>query len=619
MDKIEELKKLKDLLDNGFISKEEFNSLKAEILSIAKPAAQEVEEIEKDEVVVPPSNPKNDSALQPEMPTPENLEKEADVSLNSDFISIEDMEEEFSKDEIFSKEDVKKEDVKREDVKEEEVKKEDKIYEIKLKCKKCNKEISKYIEQSNKGLCIDCKEKSLQIPKLTYLFLLLLIPLIWWVFKDSSSEDNPRIVNPSQSVIDRSGDGSSNNYDTENVVLKTFFNPVRFYKIDYPDNLKQGKPSWNNDGISFKSDNGKENLSVYSSILRYPTLKEKYNSEIKEQDYEVTYKVFKGDWYAISGYIKNTNDIFYLKCYLSKEQDETRTLILTYPESKKNIYNSILSKILDSFTDTEIKNAELQETYESSTIPINSHYVDLKLIAVSCYEGNECKFEFQNSDSKTLFFDWYLEPTNAEKDSYESVFMTNYGTGYNGFNKYYGKKFRVYYNNNDNSPGTCKDDDDIGLICTKILNMYLIDRLNSSVTDLIHPKSGTINGTDVIIRQKPNSSSKILGSFKKSGEQITIIDEYVSQNTSQALLSEDIDISDGNTNKMLHKGKALNILSNEDSLYLISVEDDQKDYKLKVTPNYIEFVEDKWFRIIRTSGETGWVLGKFISVEKTND
>lgn len=124
--------------------------------------------------------------------------------------------------------------------------------------------------------------------------------------------------------------------------------------------------------------------------------------------------------------------------------------------------------------DVSISEGSPESTYESNTsIPENSNYQDLKLKSVSCYEGNECSFEFVNSNSKLLTFDWFLEPTYAEEGSFESVFMKVFGTGYDGFEQYYGNYFRVYYDKNERSPGQCIVDDN-GRSCTKILNMYLL-------------------------------------------------------------------------------------------------------------------------------------------------
>ena len=154
MDKIDELKKLKDLLDNEFISQEEFNSLKNEILGIDKSNQQIVE-----------------SDLAPKVSEP--LKKDLESNDNKESSSTK--KEETEKRALEKKEKIEKVEVS----------------ENILKCKKCETEISEYLDRSNKGLCLECKEKGIQIPKLAYLSLLLLVPLFWWIFKDSSADEQP--------------------------------------------------------------------------------------------------------------------------------------------------------------------------------------------------------------------------------------------------------------------------------------------------------------------------------------------------------------------------------------------------------------------------------------------
>lgn len=154
MDKIDELKKLKDLLDNEFISQDEFNSLKNEILGIDKSNQQKVET---------------------------NLAPKVLAPLNED-LKTTDNKESYS-----TKIDDSKKRVLEQKKKIEKVEVKDNI----LKCKRCETKISDYLNRSNKGLCLECKEKGEQIPKLAYLSLLLLVPLFWWIFKDSSTVEQP--------------------------------------------------------------------------------------------------------------------------------------------------------------------------------------------------------------------------------------------------------------------------------------------------------------------------------------------------------------------------------------------------------------------------------------------
>ena len=137
MDKIEELKKLKGLLDNGFITQEEFITLK-------------------DEIVLRSASPKKEPDLKPEI-----------LSSGKDKLETNLIQESISSKTIENKKEQSEEEDKRE---RNEIEKEERTQDVTLKCKKCDKEISEYLNESNKGLCVECKEKGIQIPKWAYLF-----------------------------------------------------------------------------------------------------------------------------------------------------------------------------------------------------------------------------------------------------------------------------------------------------------------------------------------------------------------------------------------------------------------------------------------------------------------
>ncbi|WP_445957816.1 SHOCT domain-containing protein [Yeosuana sp.] len=148
MDIIEELKKLNQLLDDGIVSEEEYNDLKNEILGIIKQSHTDSEDL-----------------------TNENVSAKIDEEAEKTFIK--------NNEKSIEKEEPNK--VK---------------FDNDLKCKKCGVEISKDLNESNKGLCISCKKKKTKIPKILYLIPLLLIPLVWWFVNSLNDEQQMDVIEP---------------------------------------------------------------------------------------------------------------------------------------------------------------------------------------------------------------------------------------------------------------------------------------------------------------------------------------------------------------------------------------------------------------------------------------
>jgi len=98
----------------------------------------------------------------------------------------------------------------------------------------------------------------------------------------------------------------------------------------------------------------------------------------------------------------------------------------------------------------------------------------LKLTNVSCYEGNECTFEFTDNRKKYKF-DWFLEDMNAEEGSFEKRFMDAFGSGYGDdpFSNLIGETFKVYYEKDLKNPGSCVEED--GIWCTHIIDLVLTE------------------------------------------------------------------------------------------------------------------------------------------------
>jgi hypothetical protein len=123
---------------------------------------------------------------------------------------------------------------------------------------------------------------------------------------------------------------------------------VRFaFCIDYPSHFVVQPAPENGDGRTFKSQDGLVKMLVYgsnNSLLE--KLETRFNAESGSSDArKVTYKLFKPDFFVISG-IEN-NNVFYQKVLF--KNDEYNTFLITYPVTKKKIYDPITAKISASF------------------------------------------------------------------------------------------------------------------------------------------------------------------------------------------------------------------------------------------------------------------------------
>jgi hypothetical protein len=145
---------------------------------------------------------------------------------------------------------------------------------------------------------------------------------------------------------------STYNAFAENI-YKTYNNKRFEYSISYPKDIlyPQGEAE-NGDGQKFLSKQGDTMLLVYGSHnIDEQTIKERYqqNSQSKPEENPskiVTYRVLKENWFVVSGYVSG-NLIFYQKTLLNN--DQFKTFYFEYPETQKNLYDSIVKRLSTSF------------------------------------------------------------------------------------------------------------------------------------------------------------------------------------------------------------------------------------------------------------------------------
>lgn len=147
-------------------------------------------------------------------------------------------------------------------------------------------------------------------------------------------------------------DGALSNVNNTNEFTYETYKNNRGYQIDYPSFLKISTSPENSDGTNFISPDGETELVVWSSYYAETDdpITERYESDLIDEDLNITYKVKKSSWYIISGFT-NAGKIFYKKVFKSEVGAGTVTMYLEYPENEKERYNSILPHIVKSFKD----------------------------------------------------------------------------------------------------------------------------------------------------------------------------------------------------------------------------------------------------------------------------
>lgn len=145
---------------------------------------------------------------------------------------------------------------------------------------------------------------------------------------------------------------SNSEISNKKLEFKTFYNYNRDFKIDYPAFLTMGAASENADGRDFITNGGEISLYAYSSYNMDKSISELYNEELRNDNYTLTYKVLKSNWYVISGVDNSNRKEFYEKVFFSsKYGNQIRTMILEYPKTKQKDFDIIIPRLLKSFKD----------------------------------------------------------------------------------------------------------------------------------------------------------------------------------------------------------------------------------------------------------------------------
>jgi hypothetical protein len=139
--------------------------------------------------------------------------------------------------------------------------------------------------------------------------------------------------------------------------LKEYCNDRFSFCINYPNTFIGQGESGNGDGQLFLPKDKQAEITTYGMLV-LEEVNDDFNEQFKQagEGLTVTYKVFKANWFIVSGTDKKGN-IVYRKTVLKKisymgdEKEDTsvlQTLMITYPPSQQKIYGSYCGVIAKS-------------------------------------------------------------------------------------------------------------------------------------------------------------------------------------------------------------------------------------------------------------------------------
>jgi uncharacterized protein YgiM (DUF1202 family) len=135
--------------------------------------------------------------------------------------------------------------------------------------------------------------------------------------------------------------------------------------------------------------------------------------------------------------------------------------------------------------------------------------------------------------------------------------------------------------------------------------------------------AGRITTGNVVMRSSSSVKSNKIGNFN-AGETVTVLEKQEVENAGEAILTREISLFasnayTGQAQMKLSKGKAVLIEDyNEDTNKYDVTYQDPKKGKLyaAIDADALETISGAtWYRVRRSNGQTGWVLGKFLETK----
>lgn len=118
------------------------------------------------------------------------------------------------------------------------------------------------------------------------------------------------------------------------------------YSVSYPTSFVPGETPDNDDGLRFTSKDGKVELIVYGANNVFgDTVETLYNKDLNSIPGDIAYQRIKDNWYVVSWV--DGDRIYYTKKFTGTESENT--LIISYPQSQKNIYDEMVTYVSQTF------------------------------------------------------------------------------------------------------------------------------------------------------------------------------------------------------------------------------------------------------------------------------
>ena len=144
-----------------------------------------------------------------------------------------------------------------------------------------------------------------------------------------------------------------------------------------------------------------------------------------------------------------------------------------------------------------------------------------------------------------------------------------------------------------------------------------ISEARSRIDDIAARNMATkarVTGSNVIIRSDHTTESPSAGVVAKKGTVVQVIDQFVTANSSEAILSRDITVLENGNRISVSGGKAIRILADRSDSVRASFSTRNYGFvDATISKDDIEAMsEQRWYKIRTTDGITGWIYGKFI-------
>jgi hypothetical protein len=138
-----------------------------------------------------------------------------------------------------------------------------------------------------------------------------------------------------------------------NPTFRTYTNNRYGFRVDYPLTFRPEAPPENGDGLSFKSQDGKATLDVSGANNSGFTLKDEFDSAIRNIQGQLGYNKTGGSWFVVTW--TDGDNISYMKEFVGP--GSRNSLTITFSVEQKSQYDSVVTAIEKSFRPGDLDNS----------------------------------------------------------------------------------------------------------------------------------------------------------------------------------------------------------------------------------------------------------------------